>query len=110
MSCDACGKEVCNLSTVESTRNSNTHCNTEDLPDSKCDLNIQNRISKGMGNITRIMNMLDKITLGRHYFKTALLLRESIFLSGLLTNAESWHGLTSIASEKVSKNASFHPN
>ena len=45
--------------------------------DAKNDLNIQIRVAKGMGNITRVMNMLDKVTLGKHYFKT--LLRESIF-------------------------------
>ena len=37
---------------------------------------------------------LEKVTLGSHYFTTAILLRESIFLSALLTNCESWHGLT----------------
>ena len=39
------------------------------------------------------MNILEKVTLGSHFFKTAILLRESIFLSALLTNCESWHGL-----------------
>ena len=62
--------------------------------DSKNDINIQSRVGKGLGNITRIMNMLDKVTLGSHYFKTAMLLRESLFLSALLTNSESWHGVT----------------
>ena len=41
------------------------------------------------------MNILEKVTLGRHYYETALLLRESIFLNGILTNVESWHGLSS---------------
>ena len=62
--------------------------------DSKNDVNIQSRVAKGMGNITRIMNILDKVTLGSHYFKTAMLLRDSLFLSALLTNSESWHGVT----------------
>ena len=57
------------------------------------DINIQSRVNKGLGNVTRIMNILDKVTLGNHYFKTAMLLRESILISALLTNAESWHGL-----------------
>ena len=61
--------------------------------DSKNDINIQSRVNKGLGNVTKIMNILDKVTLGSHYFKTAMLLRESIFVSALLTNAESWHGL-----------------
>ena len=38
--------------------------------------------------------MLDKISLGRHYFTIALMLRESYFLNGILTNCESWYNLT----------------
>ena len=61
--------------------------------DAKNDLNIHSRVAKGLGNVTKIMNILEKVTLGSHFFKTAILLRESIFLSALLTNCESWHGL-----------------
>ena len=62
--------------------------------DGKNDMNIKDRAAKGIGNVTKVMNILEKVTLGSHYFKTAMLLRESIFLSALLTNAECWHGLT----------------
>ena len=37
--------------------------------------------------------MLEKVTLGYHYFKIALLLRESLFLNGILTNSEVWYGI-----------------
>ena len=47
----------------------------------KNDLNIQSRVAKGMGNVTKIINMLEKVSLGYHYFKTAVMLRQSIFLS-----------------------------
>ena len=40
------------------------------------------------------MNILEKVTLGKHYFTTAVLLRESLFLNGILTNSEIWYGLT----------------
>ena len=40
------------------------------------------------------MNILEKVTLGEFYFSTAILLRESMFLNGILTNAEIWYGLT----------------
>ena len=56
--------------------------------------NIQNRVAKGIGNVTKVINVLEKVTLGSHYFETAMLLRNSIVISALLTNAESWHGLT----------------
>ena len=60
----------------------------------KNDLNIKDRAAKGIGNVTKVLNILEKVTLGSHYYKTAILLRESIFLSALLTNAECWHNLT----------------
>ena len=56
-------------------------------------LNVKKMVSKGFGIISKIKNMLDKVTLGHHYFKAALLLRESIFLNGILTNTEVWYGL-----------------
>jgi hypothetical protein len=56
-------------------------------------LNIKNRVSIGLGAISQIENMLSKITLGNHYFKTAVLLRESLFLSKILPNSEAWYGL-----------------
>ena len=56
-------------------------------------LNIRNRVSKGLGIITQILNMLEKVTLGHHYFKIAMLLRESLFLNGILTNSEVWYGM-----------------
>ena len=62
--------------------------------DGKADLNIESRVGKGLGLVTDITNMLDKVTLGSHYFKTAMLLRESKFLNGILTNAETWFSLS----------------
>ena len=41
--------------------------------------NIRNRISKGVGIISQIMNMLETVTLGEHFFTTAVFLRESNF-------------------------------
>ena len=32
--------------------------------------------------------------MGKHYFATAVLLRESLFLNGILTNAEIWYGMS----------------
>ena len=40
------------------------------------------------------MNILEKITLGEYYFSTAISVRESMFVNGILTNAEIWYGLT----------------
>ena len=69
--------------------------------DGKNSLNIRNRIGKGIGKISEIFTMLEKITLGEHYFATALLLRESMFLSSILTNSGIWYGLTKADTEEL---------
>lgn len=56
-------------------------------------LNIKCRVSKGNGIIAKIKNMLESLSLGKHYFKIALLLRESLLINGVITSAESWYGL-----------------
>ena len=55
--------------------------------------NINSRISKGIGIISSITNLLDKICLGTFYFEVAVLFRESMFINGILTNAEIWHNV-----------------
>ena len=55
---------------------------------------IQHRVSLGNGALAQIKSMLENINLGRHYFKTAFLLRESIFLNGILFSSEAWYGLS----------------
>ena len=57
--------------------------------------NIHARSNKGLGITSQILSMLDKITVGEHYFQSAVLLRESLFLNGILTNAEIWYGIKS---------------
>ena len=64
-------------------------------------LNIQNRVAKGLGRIAQIMSMLDKISLGKHYFKIALVLRESLFLSAVLTNSEVRYRVTQSEIEEL---------
>ena len=56
--------------------------------------NIENRVSKGRGLIAQILSMINKISLGKHYFKVAFLLRETIFLNSVLVNSEVWYKLT----------------
>ena len=58
------------------------------------ELNILARASKGQGKVTEIVNILEKVTFGTHYFKVAKLLRESNFLNGIMTNSEVWYGVT----------------
>ena len=54
------------------------------------------RIGKGLGIITDIMKMLEKVKFGPHYFQKALFLRESLFLNSILTNSGVWYCLTDV--------------
>ena len=56
--------------------------------------NIEKRASRGNGLIADIMSILESVSLGKHYFKMAVLLRETLFLNSILTNTETWYGLT----------------
>ena len=56
--------------------------------------NIEQRVSKCIGIVSQIMNILNTASFGRHYFKMALLLRESMLINGMLSSAEIWYILT----------------
>ena len=95
MQCNACWAKISDMSTTTSTWDNNAEYLGDIVSaDGMNEHNISSRVSKGLGLVNQVMNMLDKVTFGSHYFTTAMLFRESIFLSGILTNAESWHGLS----------------
>lgn len=56
--------------------------------------NIHSKKGKAMGIVVQIMRILKEVSLGEHYFKIALLLREALFVNGILTNLEVSYGLT----------------
>ena len=63
--------------------------------------NIRSRVSKGNGIIAKIKAMLENTSLGQEYFRIAFLLRESLFLNGILFASESWYGLKSDEVEEL---------
>ena len=54
-------------------------------------LNVKQRVSKGNVIITKINYMLESLSLGKHFFIIALLLRESMLINGIIASAESWY-------------------
>ena len=62
--------------------------------DGKNSKNIKNRISKGIGIISQIMNILENGSFGPFYFEIAMLLREAVLVNGVTTNAEVWHNIS----------------
>jgi hypothetical protein len=62
--------------------------------DAKHHKNVKARRSKGIGVVNEIMNILENLCIGPHYFKVALTLRESMLVQVLLSNADTWLRLT----------------
>ena len=56
--------------------------------------NITARKNRGIGIVTKIMEKLNYVCFGRHYFKVAVILRNSNLISSLLTNSEAWYNVT----------------
>ena len=55
---------------------------------------VRARETKSIGLINQISVILQNVNLGIFHFRTALVLRESMFLNGILTSCESWNYLT----------------
>ena len=53
--------------------------------------NIDMRKGKGLGIVSQIVSILDTICLGGFYFESALRLRDSILVNGVLYNSEVWY-------------------
>ena len=62
--------------------------------DGKNAKNLKSRISKGIGIVNQITNLMERISFGQHHFEIAILLRDSMLVNGMTTNAEIWYNLS----------------
>ena len=62
--------------------------------DGKNKRNIQERRNRGLGAVNQIQQLLDDLCLGDYHFEAANILRNSLLLSSLLSNSETWYNLT----------------
>jgi hypothetical protein len=69
--------------------------------DGRIDQNIIDRYNKGMGKINEIMSILQEVSFGPHYFQMAILFRESILLSSMLSSSEVLYGISKTHIEKL---------
>ena len=53
--------------------------------------NIKSRVAKSTGIISRILSILNGIPFGQYFYEVAIILRNSLLLSSLLCNSESWY-------------------
>ena len=58
--------------------------------DGRNKINIKDKTEKAVGNVNRIITFLNERPYGKQTFKAALLMRQGLMLSGMLTNAETW--------------------
>ena len=61
--------------------------------DGKNTSNIMDRVNKGTGIVSNIMDMLKSVSFGANYFEMATTFREAHLINGMLTSAEIWYGL-----------------
>ena len=66
-----------------------------DIPSEKAGFEetIKSRAAKAIGIRSQIMSILKGISLGHFYFQIAFILRESLFINGILTNVETFSPL-----------------
>ena len=55
---------------------------------------IENRIAKGWAYVSEIGAILSEFPFGSKKIQVGLMLREAMFLNGVLHSSEAWHGLT----------------
>ena len=92
-----CGNQVCPGLLVHGTAmkevKEDTYLGDVIRGDGKNTSSVKSRVSKGIGVISQIMNVLESVSFGKFYFQIALTLREAVFLNSILTNTEVWYGL-----------------
>ena len=65
-------------------------------------LKVKERYDAGFGTINEIESILDELPLGQFRIITGLRLRESLFISRLLFNSESWYNMKESEIERLS--------
>ena len=54
-----------------------------------------------MGQVSQIINILETVSFGRHFFQIAMTLRETMFLNAILTNSDVWYNLKKAEVEEL---------
>ena len=63
--------------------------------------NIENKCNGGIGTVSQIIAMLGQITLGHYYFEVAMVLRDSMLISKLVSSSEIWYNVTKDQYRKI---------
>ena len=71
--------------------------------DGKNTKNIQARAAKAQGILKQLKTILEEMAFGRYLFEVAVILRDSLFVNGILTNLEASYRLTDSEIEELEK-------
>ena len=71
--------------------------------DGKNTKNIAARVAKAQGIIKQVRTMLEEMVFGSFVFEVAVVLRNSLFINGILTNVEAGYDLTNTEIEGLEK-------
>ena len=71
--------------------------------DGKNTKNIEARVAKAQGIIKQLGSIFEEMSFGKFIFEVAIILRNSLFINGILTNLEASYGLTNYDVEKLEK-------
>ena len=71
--------------------------------DGKNTSNIKERVNKGMGIMSKILDVLKSVSFGVKYFEIAISLRESYLINGMLTSSEVWYGMKNDEEQELEK-------
>ena len=63
--------------------------------------NIEARYKKGLGKVNEILGILQEVSFGAHFFKMALLFRDSILINSMLCSSEVLYGINNSHIEKL---------
>ena len=71
--------------------------------DGRNTINVKDRIRKGMGLMGKVLKLVKSLGLGTFTMEILLLLRNSFFIYGMLTNAEVWQNITKAEVDEFDK-------
>ena len=70
---------------------------------SKNEKNIQNKTNQGVGAISQMFSMLNQISLGHYHFDIALIMRDAMLVSKLVSSSEVWYNVLKKEYESLEK-------
>ena len=99
-------EDCCNLKVhnIEMTRkDSEVYLGDVICSSGKNEKNILNKSNQGVGAVSQIFTMLSQISLGHFYFDIALIMRDTILASKLVSSSEVWYNVTKKEYETLEK-------